>query len=473
MTAYLFRRIIALLPTLVAISLLAFALGKMAPGDPVELLLRRAGDENLRDLRQADESYRQTARILGLDKPVFYFSLLPQAYPDTLYKVVNPAHRKTLRQLCARYGNWPLVQRYYHAVKAYAFTAGRQTDRVWAENASECLRLSESLLLSSSSEEIHLLLGELAVLHSGTLPDITEVRAVGQAFSALEQGAMSWKRYFPGFSWYGFDNQYHHWISGCVKGDLGVSYRDGRAVGEKIRSGLRWTLWLNVLSIFLVYLLSIPLGVYMAVHRNRVFDRLSRFVLFLLYALPAFWIGTLLLLAFANPQNGLDWVSFSQAGEYRPGAGWAERTGADLRHLILPVFCLTYGSLAFIALQMRNATAEALDQDFVRAARAKGLSEHRVIWRHAFRNALFPLITLLGALLPSMIAGSVVIESIFNLPGMGKLTVEAIFSQDWPVVYAVLLLSALLTIIGLFLADLLYAWADPRVRSGEGKFLGI
>ena len=473
MTAYLFRRIIALLPTLVAISLLAFALGKMAPGDPVELLLRRAGDENLRDLRQADESYRQTARILGLDKPVFYFSLLPQAYPDTLYKVVNPAHRKTLRQLCARYGNWPLVQRYYHAVKAYAFTAGRQTDRVWAENASECLRLSESLLLSSSSEEIHILLGELSVLHSGTLPDITEVRAVGQAFSALEQGAMSWKRYFPGFSWYGFDNQYHHWISGCVKGDFGVSYRDGRAVGEKIRSGLRWTLWLNVLSIFLVYLLSIPLGVYMAVHRNRVFDRLSRFVLFLLYALPAFWIGTLLLLAFANPQNGLDWVSFSQAGEYRPGAGWAERTGADLRHLILPVFCLTYGSLAFIALQMRNATAEALDQDFVRAARAKGLSEHRVIWRHAFRNALFPLITLLGALLPSMIAGSVVIESIFNLPGMGKLTVEAIFSQDWPVVYAVLLLSALLTIIGLFLADLLYAWADPRVRSGEGKFLGI
>ncbi len=473
MTAYLVQRLAALLPTLAAISLLAFALGKMAPGDPVELLLRRAGDENLRDLQKADESYRQTARILGLDKPVFYFSLLPQAYPDTLYKIINPAHRKTLRRLCARYGHWPLVQRYYHAVKAYALTAGRQTDRVWVENAAECLRLSESLLLSSSPEEIRLLLGQLASLHRGILPDLAEVRAIGQAFSALEQGAMPWKRYLPGFSWYGFDNQYHHWISGCLKGDFGVSYRDGRAVGEKVRSGLRWTLWLNVLSIALAYVLSIPLGVYMAVYRNRIFDRLSRFVLFLLYALPAFWIGTLLLLAFADPRNGLDWVSFSQAGEYRAGDGWAERTSADLRHLLLPVFCLTYGSLAFIALQMRNATGEALDQDFVRAARAKGLNEHSIIWKHAFRNALFPLITLLGALLPSMIAGSVVIESIFNLPGMGKLTIESIFSQDWPVVYAVLLLSALLTIIGLFLADLLYAWADPRVRSGQGKTSGI
>ena len=472
MTAYLVQRIAALLPTLAAISLLAFALGKMAPGDPVELLLRRAGDENLRDLQKADESYRQTARILGLDKPLFYFSLLPQAYPDTLFKIVNPAHRKTLRRLCARYGAWPQVQRYYRAVQAYAFAAGRQTDRVWVENGAECLRLSESLLLSSSPEDIRLLIRQLMSLHSGTLPDIKEVGAIVQAFSELEQGATPWRRYLPGFSWYGLDNQYHHWISGCLKGDFGVSYRDGRAVGEKVRSGLRWTLWLNLLSIFLAYMLSIPLGVYMAVYRNRIFDRLSRFVLFLLYALPAFWIGTLLLLAFANPKNGLDWVSFSQAGEYRSGAGWAEKTAADFRHLLLPVFCLTYGSLAFIALQMRNATAEALDQDFIRAARAKGLSEHAIIWKHAFRNALFPLITLLGSLLPSMIAGSVVIESIFNLPGMGRLTIESIFSQDWPVVYAVLLLSAVLTIIGLFLADLLYAWADPRVRTGQGKFSG-
>jgi len=122
---------------------------------------------------------------------------------------------------------------------------------------------------------------------------------------------------------------------------------------------------------------------------------------------------------------------------------------------------------------MRNATAEALDQDFVRSARAKGLSERTVLWKHAFRNALFPLITLLGALLPGMIAGSVVVESIFNLPGMGKLTVESIFSQDWPVVYAVLLLSAFLTIAGLFLADLLYAWADPRVRLGQANLSGV
>jgi len=472
-TAYLVQRIAILLPTLAAISLLAFALGKMAPGDPVELLLRRGGDENLRDLRLADESYRQTARILGLDNPLFYFSLMPKAYPDTLYKILNPAHRKTMRRLCARYGNRQLVVQYYGAVQNYSYAASRKPGEEWTENAAESRRLTESLLLSSSPQDIKRLLDQLAGLHKNKLPDLPQRKQIAQSFSALEKGSMPWKRYIPSFSWYGSDNQYHRWISGILRGDFGVSYRDGRDVGDKVRSALRWTLWLNLLSIALAYLLSIPLGVYMAVYRNRPFDRLSRFVLFLLYALPPFWTGTLLLLAFAGSQTGLDWVSFSQAGEYPSGAGWAEKIGADLRHLILPVICLTYGSLAFIALQMRNATADAVDQDVVRSARAKGLSERTVLWKHAFRNALFPLITLLGALLPGMIAGSVVVESIFNLPGMGKLTVESIFSQDWPVVYAVLLLSAFLTIAGLFLADLLYAWADPRVRLGQANLSGV
>jgi peptide/nickel transport system permease protein len=467
--AFLLRRLATLLPTLIAISLLAFALGKMAPGDPVELLLRRSGDEQIKDLRQADESYRQTVHVLGLDKPLFYFSLLPLAYPDTLYKIIDPAHRKTLRRLCARYGEWPLVQQYYHSLLRYMAYATQQKGKVWIESAAECRRLSEALLLGSTPGDTRRLLHQLAALHSTRLPDPPERQAIEKAFSRLQQGAKPWKRYIPAFSWYGKDNQYHHWLSACLKGDFGISYRDGRAVGSKVRSALRWTLWLNLFSLALAYLLSIPLGVYMAVYKNRLFDRLSRLSLFVLYALPAFWVGTLLLLFFADPNLGLNWVSFSQAGEYPPDAGFLEKRLSDLRHLILPVACLTYGSLAFIALQMRSAMAEALSQDFVRAARAKGLSENVVIWKHAFRNALFPLITLLGSLLPGMIAGAVVIESIFNLPGMGKLTLESIFSQDWPVVYAVLLLSALLTIGGLLLADILYALADPRVRLGETK----
>ena len=133
------------------------------------------------------------------------------------------------------------------------------------------------------------------------------------------------------------------------------------------------------------------------------------------------------------------------------------------RQLVLPVFCLTYGSLAFITQQMRNAMLEVLEQDFIRTARAKGLPERQVIWKHALRNALFPIITLFGAVFPAMMAGSVVIESIFNLPGMGKLAVESIRNQDWPVVYAILLLSASLTMAGLLISDWLYAMADPRV----------
>lgn len=156
-------------------------------------------------------------------------------------------------------------------------------------------------------------------------------------------------------------------------------------------------------------------------------------------------------------------------GEPLPGDNWWDKLQLRASHLVLPVLALTYGSLAFIARQLRASMLEALASDYVRTARAKGLPEQVVIWRHAFRNALFPLITLLAGVLPAAMAGSLVIETIFNIPGMGLLTIESIQNKDWPVVYALLFMTALLTIAGILLADMLYAWADPRLRLGATK----
>ncbi|MCB0637550.1 MAG: ABC transporter permease, partial [Lewinella sp.] len=276
------------------------------------------------------------------------------------------------------------------------------------------------------------------------------------------------KCWVPGWQWYGADNQYHRWLSGMLHGDFGHSLRDQRPVAVRIGEAVRWTLQINGLAILFAYLLSIPLGVYAAAYVGRRFDRITSFVLFLLYSLPSFWVASLLILFLTTPE-WLDIFPSMGVGEVGPEVGWWQRLSVRASHLFLPIFCLTYGSLAFISRQVRGSMIEVLGSDYIRTARAKGLSEGRVLWRHAFRNGLFPLITMFAGVLPAALAGSVVIEVIFNIPGMGRLTVDSILTKDWPVVYALLLLAGTLTLVGILLADLLYAWADPRVRLGKAK----
>jgi len=141
--------------------------------------------------------------------------------------------------------------------------------------------------------------------------------------------------------------------------------------------------------------------------------------------------------------------------------------GRNFNRLILPIICITYGSLAFVSRQLRSSMVETLQQDYIKTARAKGLSERKVVWKHAFRNALFPLITIFASVLPSAFAGSVIIEVIFNIQGMGYLLFDSIMNSDWQVVYAIIMIATILTIVGILLADILYALVDPRVRFGS------
>jgi peptide/nickel transport system permease protein len=175
-------------------------------------------------------------------------------------------------------------------------------------------------------------------------------------------------------------------------------------------------------------------------------------------------VGTLLLIFFTTREYGMDFFAGPGLGQVPAGAAWWQKIWLASPHLLLPVLCIAYPALAFIARQMRGSMAAALQQDFVRTARAKGLPEKTVVWRHAFRNALFPVITLIASVFPAAIAGSVAIEYIFNIPGMGWLMLNAILQKDWSIVFTVLMLGAVLTMAGMLVADVLYAAADPRVR---------
>ena len=266
---------------------------------------------------------------------------------------------------------------------------------------------------------------------------------------------------------YGLDKplviQYGEWLGRFVRLDFGDSFsQDRRPVFDKIVERLPITISINLLSIVAILATAIPIGIYSATHRGSLFDRITTILVFIGFAAPSFWLA-LLLMDFFGVRFGLlpiaglkslDYDSFNFFGKV-----------IDLgRHLLLPVFISTFGGLAGFSRYMRSNMLEVIRQDYILTARAKGLSEQSVIYRHALRNALLPVITILGLSVPGLIGGSVIFETIFAIPGMGKLFYDGVMMRDYPLIMGILVMGAILTLIGNLLADLCYALADPRIR---------
>jgi peptide/nickel transport system permease protein len=239
---------------------------------------------------------------------------------------------------------------------------------------------------------------------------------------------------------------------------------DSRPVLEKIAERLPLTLWLNVITLALTLLLAIPIGVLAAKNRGGLFDRATTLLVFIGFAMPSFWLA-LLLMSFFSIE--LEWLPLSglTSLEYPYLSAWGKVTDL-MAHLALPIFIATFGSLAGMSRFMRASMLEALRQDFILTARAKGLPERIVLFRHALANALLPVITILGLSIPGLIGGSVILEYLFSLPGMGQLFYNAVMARDYPLIMGNLVLGAVLTLAGNLLADFCYGLADPRIRSG-------
>jgi peptide/nickel transport system permease protein len=272
---------------------------------------------------------------------------------------------------------------------------------------------------------------------------------------------------------YGLDQpiyvQYVKWLGRLVTLDFGDSFKDHRPVRDKILEALPVTLQLNIISIFLIYVIAIPIGVYSSTHQRTWSDSAITVGLFILYSMPSYWVAMLLIYFFGGGE-WFDW--FPVYGQSSIGADdlplykWLLDR---LWHLVLPVFCLTYGGLAGLSRYARSGMIEVIRQDYVRTARAYGFSEKVVVFKYAMRNSLIPIITLLGTLLPALLGGSVIIESIFSIPGMGFRGFDAVLSRDYPMIMGLLTVSALLTLVGLILSDIMYAIADPRIKFGKSK----
>ena len=255
--------------------------------------------------------------------------------------------------------------------------------------------------------------------------------------------------------------------------DFGKSFTIGRPVLDLIREALPVTLLLNVVAVPVIYLVAVPFGMHAAARHNRFFDKISGGVFVVFWSIPVVWAGVLAIGFLADKQY-LGW--FPVSGLHSNGAdemsylpGWVDgdfQAGYFLDmlwHMVLPVFCLVYGGWAVLAKQTRAAMLDTYTMDFVRTARAKGVSDKDVKWYHVFRNSLLPVITIFVLVFPAMLAGSVVVERIFSIPGMGSLILDAIFNLDRDVILANVFMIAVLNLLALLLADILYAAADPRV----------
>jgi len=260
--------------------------------------------------------------------------------------------------------------------------------------------------------------------------------------------------------------QYGYWLRDVVTFDFGTSFSDGRPVNRKVAEKLPNTFVLNVLAFLLAAGIGVPIGLWSATKSGHLAERAAAVSFFLLYSLPVFWVALMLMKIFSVR---LAWLPlFGMTSDDYLDLGTAGRVADRLRHLVLPVVTLAYGQLAVFARFSKSALAEVIRQDFVTTARAKGVTELGVVWHHALRNALIPLVTLLGLTIPYLISGSVVVEQIFQWDGVGLLYFDAIKQRDYPTILGLTVATAVITLAASLLSDLLYAAADPRVRL-EGR----
>jgi peptide/nickel transport system permease protein len=270
---------------------------------------------------------------------------------------------------------------------------------------------------------------------------------------------------------YGLDQpihvQYVRWLGNVLHGDFGESFRHRRPVSHLLAETIPYTLQLTVLAVLFDALIGITFGIISAVKQYSLLDKVVTLGSLIIYAVPGFWLALMLVLVFSVH---LGWFPTSQTRsmDYEFLSAWG-KIGDRLWHLVLPVFVLGIASAAGTARYMRNRLLEVLSEDYVIAARARGFTERFVILKHALRNALIPIITIYGLSLPFLLGGATIIETIFAWPGMGRLAVGGVGGRDYPLIMATMLIAATLTVMGNLLADVTYAWVDPRVSYDSKK----
>ena len=471
-----------MIPTTIGVALVVFGIYHAAPGDAATVMMGISSGGNMSQDADAKAQAEAFKREYGLDRslPVQFlnyigpFNLLRDGHPW----FSSPYTERETELLKLEGGGEVLTG------------APMEIDHLPTTSEEERARLDAATASLLEGEE-----GALALLEDGgaasypsLLTAMSERRrafgervddevarlalAMASVSGAEVSGALGTREGLIGewFGWYYTEgggarvrNTGERPGAGLLALDLGKEMQDKKPVSEELWRRLQVTVPLALISVLLSYLIALPLGIFSVRRQGTKVDGATTVILFVLYSIPSFWAGLMLIIAFGK--TGLDWLPVLGLHDKDADTFTTSQYIWDLfLHIIMPVATLTYGSFAYLSRQMRAGMLEVIRQDYIRTARAKGLSENVVIYKHALRNSMIPVITLLAAILPILIGGSVIVESVFDIPGMGKYAFEGLLRRDFYIVMATTIFVGVMTQVGILLSDITYQLVDPRIR---------
>lgn len=400
-----------------------------------------------------NQEYILEAKKQGKDKPTFYVAMVPNYFPDDMNTLIFPERIDQAKALLHETKDWPKIRALYTHIDQVIYDQQIQA------------KTSNALNKVIHAKSLFALQKEIDQLDQDTLLSISTLQKHTAALTP-KSGL-----FYPVIRMHGLDNQFHQTISRILKGDFGKSKLDGRPTIQVILKALPWTFVMVMISILISMSMGIGLGIVMVLNNNRWLERVLSTLLYMIYAVPVFWLATILVVFFTTDDYGR-WTNIFPSLGINPvqiGMSNLEIVFANLNRLWLPIFCISIHSLAYLSRQMRSSLLDEMGKSYFLTAMAKGLSKKQAIFRHALPNAMIPIVTIFVGMIPSSFAGSVVLEVIFNIPGMGRILFDAITNYDWSIISALLILLSVVTLISYLLGDVLYSLLNPKINLSKSR----
>ncbi len=429
MLEYVAKRLLWILPSIFILLSFTFVLSKLTDQDAVSIYLEQRGVDSATD-PNFDDQYKAQYKELNLDKPWYYFSVIPHYYPDNIQSIVDEKKRSR--------ASWLLSEGYdVQTIERFNDLLGEMPDSISAYN-----------IFSKTPTELL----EADFFREKDQLELQDIEVKKHQF------------FLPKLVFHGFNNQFHYWVSSLFKGEWGMSYVDGRPVLSKIKKAFSWTGMMLVINLLLVIFIGIPLVLYV-VGNTGLGSQILEWIAVFFYVIPLFWLATLIQVFLTTPDYGLEIFSVGSNDVY---ARESSSLVAVLMTKYLPaVICLTLTDLAVLIRLMKGNVLMEKTKPYVLTALSKGMSKRNTVFKHVIPNTLIPLVTMVIGSIPAFFAGSLIIEVIFNIPGMGRLLYQSILQADWVIVYIVIVILGLLTMVVYLIGDVIYQWLDPKVSFDE------
>ncbi|GAA4436715.1 hypothetical protein GCM10023188_30100 [Pontibacter saemangeumensis] len=462
MGGYLLRRFLLAIPALWALATVVFLLSRLLPGTYGSERILQSGTGYYSKGSETDRqaAYLSYVKRTGQDMPLFYLSAGPATHsPAETAVSYTKQTQEQLTKLSWRYGaqnakayiqsvaalkkQWQ--DSYHNAVPGNAVAVHLQTLQA-ADNTEPLVDAAEEIRAAAGHPRLRRAADNVLVRLQAMQP----------------QGSLAFL--LPAISWHGSQNQYHQWLVQLLHGNLGNSYKSSRPVLEVLVEAVGNTWWLLICSMVITFFLALELSVLMAQKKENRLRKVLLPLLFMLDSIPPFVLALLLLVLLANP-NFIQLFPVFGMGYYMPQElGLWQELMQWAYFMALPLLSLVLFNLPYLTSQIHSAISAAMQSDFTRTARAKGLAESAVIRKHALRNSLLPIITIVSDFIPALVTGTLIVETVFAVPGVGRLLLDAVLSRDYPMLTGIVLIIAAFRIAAYLLADMAYAWADPRIR---------